>query len=114
MVGHDTHRKVRTTLIHEMAHAVTNQEHGEVWLAEMRRLRRAERRPIRWIFFVPYFGEAHVLVPDFENAALAGTSWEEAVNTIFYEEPTPEVYKQCRRFFRRAERRRKRGMSHAA
>jgi hypothetical protein len=88
IAGHDTDRKVRATLVHEMAHAVTNdKDHREAWLAELKRLRREGAPTDPMDFFVPYYGEAHVLVEDFVNAALAGVSWEEAFNTIFFEEP---------------------------
>jgi hypothetical protein len=109
---HESDREVRATLVHEMAHAVTSGEHEDEWPAEMKRLRRAGAPTDPLDFIVPYRDKA--TVEEFVQAARTGVSWKKAFDRIFFEEPSMELAKQCRRFFLRAERKRKRRMSHAA
>jgi SprT-like family len=75
-------------LLHEMAHAATNDRHGKNWQSEMQRLiSLGARVKCELEGYLPKnrpIGVPQILV-EFEDAAFAGVSWHDARTNIGYE-----------------------------
>ena len=102
--AHRNDRQVRATLVHEMAHAVTDVDHNAEWQSEMARLKSAGAPTEPLDFVVPY--ESRSLVTSFMDYASGGASWQEALNDLG--EGIPEdTLRECKRLFDIAKRKRK-------
>jgi hypothetical protein len=67
-------------MVHEMAHAATNQDHGRIWRRELERLR-SRGAPTDPLDFVrPY--SIKEIIADFIDAGQSGASWQEALDEL--------------------------------
>ena len=77
---HPDDHELRATLIHEMAHAATNLDHGRTWRKEMVRLKREGAPTSPLDFLTPY--SCRNIIIDFIEAARAGDSWLGALSEL--------------------------------
>lgn len=77
---HESWDDIEETLVHEMAHAATDLDHGPEWRKEMERVKAAGAPTSALDFLDPY--SCRDIVTSFIDAARSGASWDDALNEL--------------------------------